>query len=143
MIRTMKEEDLKEAARLDSLCFKDSWSLEDFEKDFRDNPFFNGILIEEDGKILGYATFWTTFENAQLVRLGVDPDCRHQGLGGYLLNECEEKAKESGCEIFSLDVRAGNGSARTLYEHNGLHQLHVSKGYYPDGEDAIVMAKGL
>lgn len=143
MIRSVKKEDLVQLARLDDICFPLSWSLEDFEKDFEDNPFFRGMVVEEDARILAYATYWITFEKGQLVRIGVDPDHRHQGLGAHLLEECLEKAAREGCELFSLDVRKSNQDALSLYKHAGFVVLHEAAKYYPDGEDAYVMAKGI
>ena len=43
----------------------------------------------------------------------------------------------------TLEVRASNEAALNLYRKMGFIQVNVSKSYYPDGEDAIVMTLAL
>ena len=38
-----------------------------------------------------------------------------------------------------LEVRADNPRAQRLYERNGYRAIHVRRGYYDDGTDAIIM----
>ena len=40
-----------------------------------------------------------------------------------------------------LEVREGNIAARTLYESLGFVPEFVRKGYYSDGENAVLMKK--
>lgn len=47
------------------------------------------------------------------------------------------------CEYMTLEVRASNEAALNLYQKMGFIQVNVSKSYYPDGEDAIVMTLAL
>jgi ribosomal-protein-alanine N-acetyltransferase len=44
--------------------------------------------------------------------------------------------------ILILEVRVSNSPAQNLYKKLGFFELQRRKAYYPDGEDAIVMAKG-
>ena len=52
-------------------------------------------------------------------------------------------AKKLGAEQAFLEVRESNSSAKGLYVAFGFEQMGLRKGYYPDGEDAIVMTKKL
>ena len=48
--------------------------------------------------------------------------------------------KERGCVAYTLEVRAGNVPAISLYEKHGFKQDGIRKGYYQDNnEDAILM----
>ena len=54
-----------------------------------------------------------------------------------------DRAREAACEYMTLEVRASNEAALNLYRKMGFIQVNVSKSYYPDGEDAIVMTLAL
>ncbi len=57
--------------------------------------------------------------------------------------EALRQAMDAGCELFTLEVRVSNTPAKTLYENHGFTEIHRSKHYYSDGEDALVMGLGI
>lgn len=139
----MKHEDLAIISELESQCFIEPWNEEDCRRELDENPFSNGWVLKEENQILAYAFLWETFEMAQLARIGVQPNLRKQGLAKELMNHLCKRAKEAQCEFMTLEVRQSNTPAIRLYEGCDFIQVNVSKGYYPDGEDAIVMTKAL
>jgi ribosomal-protein-alanine N-acetyltransferase len=44
-------------------------------------------------------------------------------------------------EVSYLEVREHNQPAISLYQKFGFETMYVRKGYYPDGENALVMVK--
>ena len=56
---------------------------------------------------------------------------------------CQLRQTEGGNLQAGLEVRASNEAALNLYRKMGFIQVNVSKSYYPDGEDAIVMTLAL
>ena len=54
-----------------------------------------------------------------------------------------KQAREAQSEFLSLEVRESNQAALKLYEKLGLIPVNVSKNYYPDGENAVVMSMAL
>ena len=142
-VHPMTQADLPRIAELEQLCFEDAWPEESFAFELEENPFSHPLVFEEEGKIIGYAILWIMFEQAQRANIGIDPACRKNGYGQTLLQACIDQAKEAGCETFSLEVRESNTPARNLYEKAGFVFLHRAKGYYANGEDALVMAIGL
>lgn len=142
IFREMTEQDLPVVVELESKCFKEPWNEKDCLNELNENPFSHGwVLIDET--IVGYAFLWETFEMAQLARIGVDPVYRRKGYGNQLLNELFNRASLQECEFMTLEVRASNEKALNLYLKNGFIQVNVSKRYYPDGEDAIVLTRAL
>ena len=139
----MKHEDLAMIAALESQCFIEPWNEEDCRRELDENPFSNGWVLKEENEIVAYAFLWETFEMAQLARIGVQPNLRKQGLAKEMMNHLCKRAKEAQCEFMTLEVRQSNTPAIRLYEGCDFIQVNVSKGYYPDGEDAIVMTKAL
>lgn len=143
MIEIMRKEDLAQIVDLEKKCFNDAWNLEQIENELEVNPFSNGYMLKENDKVVAYAFMWETFEMAQIARIGVDPDQRKKHYGQKMMKELFEKARSGGCEYMSLEVRESNTAAIKLYEKLGFVTVNVSKGYYSDNENAIVMTRAL
>ena len=140
---SMKHEDLESVVALEKECFMEPWDFEDCRRELDENPFSNGWVLRKEDTIVAYSFLWETFEMAQLARIGVDPVFRKQGIAKEMMTHLAKRAREAGCEFMTLEVRQSNVAALHLYEGCGFIQVNVSKGYYPDGEDAIVMTKAL
>ena len=143
MIEIMRKEDLAQIVDLEKKCFNDAWNLEQVENELEVNPFSNGYMLKENDKVIAYAFMWETFEMAQIARIGVDPDQSKKHYGQKMMEELFEKARSGGCEYMSLEVRESNTVAIKLYEKLGFITVNVSKGYYSDNENAIVMTRAL
>jgi len=61
-----------------------------------------------------------------ILNLGVDESCRHQGIGTALLNFTEQYVREQGGEALDLCVFAFNKEAIKLYERLGYKTIDVS-----------------
>ncbi len=140
VLRVWQREDLEEISEIEKQCFSDPWKTAAFEN-FCSRPFYSGILLEENGEIVGYACASVLFQTAELLNLAVKEPFRRRGLGQKLLDGIFSLAKERGAQECFLEVRVSNGNAKRLYERNGFLPVNVRKRYYPDGEDALVMRK--
>lgn len=143
MIRRMLPADLERICLLEKQCFSDPWQKEHFQYELNGNPFSIPLVYEEQGNILGYAILWITFEEAQVCNIAAASISRRRGIGQALMAEMLQIARQRGCETFSLEVRAGNEAAILLYEKFGLIKMRRIHQYYSDGEDAIVMMRGI
>lgn len=139
-IRPFTNEDVAQIAELEKLCFSHPWKAEDFSAVCR-YPVLYGLALEEDGEIVGYCCTQVLFEDAELQNIAIAPKMRGKGLATLLLSAAEENAKTLGAEKCFLEVRVGNTPAVKLYEKFGYERIGVRKGYYEDGEDAILMRK--
>jgi ribosomal-protein-alanine N-acetyltransferase len=90
-------------------------------------------------RILGMVGFWTMAGEAHISTIGIRPAYRRQGLGELLLISAIELAQVLDSTIVTLEVRASNLPAQTLYEKYGFTRVGVRKGYYSDREDALIM----
>lgn len=72
--------------------------------------------------------------------IGVLPEYRRRGTGAALL-----QAIEAGMDLscIKLNVRASNLPAIRLYEGLGYGRSNTWRGYYQDGEDALIFEKRL
>lgn len=139
-IRTFTEKDIPKIAELEKLCFSDPWTEDALAAVCR-YPVLYGLAAEEDGEIVGYCCTQVLFEDAELQNIAVAPKMRGRGLAKDLLAAAEENAKTLGAEKCFLEVRVGNTPAIRLYEKFGYERIGVRKGYYGEGEDAILMRK--
>lgn len=138
MIREMKSEDIEEVLSINQECFNsDAWSRKAFEREFELKHSYKFVL-EEDGKIVGYAVVWKIFEDATLMSIAIRKDRWGRGYGkrlmGFLIDYLSGKA-----ERFLLDVRRSNIRAIRLYQSLGFKIVSERKKYYSDGENALQM----
>ena len=98
------------------------------------------IVAEKDG-ILGYAISEVSGNRGHIISMAVSPEYRRAGVGKALLQETIKRLG-SKIEEISLEVRAGNEAAMKLYEKFAFKRTGERRArYYPDGEDALIMAK--
>ena len=136
MIRRADVNDAKEIALLDDEMFEDSLSYEFIYSDLLKNPFAYYFVYEENDKIIGYINCWIS-ENTEILNFCVDKEYQHRGIGNLLFAEVEKVA--SG--VMTLEVRVSNTNAINFYSKRGFTKVLIRKGYYSNGEDAILMVR--
>jgi ribosomal-protein-alanine N-acetyltransferase len=91
--------------------------------------------------ILGFAGFWIMADEAHLTNIAVRESYRRQGIGELLLISVIDLATELNTSIVTLEVRASNTPARSLYGKYGFAQVGIRRGYYlSDREDGVLMS---
>jgi ribosomal-protein-alanine N-acetyltransferase len=74
-------------------------------------------------------------DEIDIIKIYTAKDFRKQGIGSALL----KKAKEMFQKKFILEVNENNISALAFYEKNGFSKIATRKGYYGNGQDAIIL----
>ena len=94
-------------------------------------------------EIVGYCLYQTTFEQAEVLRIGTDPKYQRQGIASQILNKLHELLQLNQVESLLLEVRADNTAAIALYEQQAFNIIHKRKGYYKmphkPAVDALIM----
>lgn len=95
--------------------------------------------------LLGYGIllFRSGSDRARLYSLCVDPAVKGQQLGARLLVQLIDQARSRGCRWLSLEVRADNQPALSLYERHGFRPTDSLSDYYEDGCTAWRMVRCL
>ena len=114
---------------------------------------FGGVLVareetnpdtaspETTDDVLGFVTFEVetgTYEQdvtrGTVSNLFVRPDRRDEGIGSRLLDAAEERLRDTGADVVSLDVMAANESARRFYRRHGYrpHRIELEKSIQND-----------
>lgn len=142
-IREAKVEDIKYVFDVEVKSFKYPYSMITFLTLL--NLFPNYFLISEYcGKVVGYVTAVIDRDGyGHIMSIAVDPEFRGLGIGRALMEAVESKLRYDGIKGVRLEVAVNNSIAIKLYERLGYKLVKVLHNYYPDGEDAYLMAKDL
>lgn len=97
--------------------------------------------------IIGFAGFWILADEAHITSIAAREVYRGQGIGELLLISVIDLAADLRARIITLEVRASNTAAQSLYAKYGFNQVGVRGGYYVDRgfpvgnrEDAVLMS---
>ena len=86
------------------------------------------LVLEEEGRLIGYASGITEHKWLYLTDLWIEENRRRQGLGSRLLRELEQRAAAEGMEHVYLWT-SGPGNPQ-FYEHNGYQSFAVLEDKY-------------
>ena len=137
----MAREHIPQIARLEKLCFSAPWSEAMLEEELF-NPQASFLVAEdEDGRVVGYAGLHVVLDEGYIDNVAVEPDARKHGVASSLLDVyCRYGA--ANLAFLTLEVRASNAPAISLYTKYGFAQAGRRKNYYQHpAEDAIIMTR--
>ena len=128
-------------ARLEKLCFSDPWSENSIAYELT-NPLSLWLVAVQNGSVLGYAGSQTVMGESDMMNLAVDPEQRRMGIGASLVNALVAALHKQGSTCLTLEVRASNAQAISLYRSLGFVQVGKRPNYYRNPrEDALILRK--
>ena len=149
---------LSAVLELDDLCFGGLWTLEAYQREL-DSP--NSVLLglfakdktdkaklgdkqsKNNEELLSIGCFWEILDEAHITLLAVHPHYQSRGLGQAMLLALMAQATERGLERATLEVRASNLPALSLYKKFGFKLAGRRRGYYKQTlEDALIFWRG-
>jgi len=137
-------DDLPALAALEDACFDDAWSADSVEDELR-HPDAVVLVVDDPGggMPVAYASWRKVLDEAELLRLAVEPRKRRRGLAGVLLAGGDTVLAAAGCSACFLEVREDNAGAIAFYEATGFHRIGRRRGYYAGVCDAFIYARAL
>ncbi len=157
-VKSLTAAHLPAMLELDQLCFGGLWTLTAYQRELESpNSDLLGIfsppvpcpllspcpLPPAPCPLLAIGCLWAILEEAHVTILAVHPQYRRQGLGQALLIALLKAALHRGLERATLEVRASNSSALSLYKKFDFKLAGRRRGYYQDtGEDALILWRG-
>ncbi|MBN3896527.1 MAG: ribosomal protein S18-alanine N-acetyltransferase [Nostoc sp.] len=141
-IQLLTPKHLSALLELDQACFGGLWTMEGYQREL-DSP--NSDLLGlfspvSNSRLLGMGCFWSILEEAHITILAVHPQYHRQGMGAALLYSLLKTACDRKMERATLEVRASNLGAISLYQKFGFKTAGRRRRYYQDNdEDALIL----
>lgn len=150
-MRSLGSFDLEILAELHRLCFTapwdQSWSTGSFAEILAMPGAAGWLISDQDAAALhqprGFILVRSVLDEMEIILVGTDPQYRQRGLGGRLVDQAIDFARQTGIKHVFLEHAAPNLAARALYRSRGFAEIGSRPGYYrgPAGEsiDARVL----
>ena len=136
----MNADHLDEIAELEQVCFSTPWSRNMLAEELDNALSAFLVALDDGGHVAGYAGLQVVLDEGYITNIAVRPECRRQGVAAKLLQVFLDFAQGNRLAFLTLEVRASNTAARTLYEKLGYAQAGQRRNYYEHPkEDAIIM----
>ena len=103
----------------------------------------HGLVAPWGVSLRGVALLQLLSPEAELLQVAVAVRHRHHGIGRALVRGSLALAARAGAEAVFLEVRPSNEPALSLYLTEGFAQVGRRRGYYSDGEDALIMRRSV
>lgn len=135
--RVLGEADLQACLNLDRLALGGLWSLEQWQRELSE-PARPCLGVGGPDALLAATTGWLILDELHVTAVAVHPAHRRLGLGRRVLEALLEHGRGLGGARATLEVAEGNTAARALYAALGFRNAGRRRGYYRNGEDALI-----
>jgi [ribosomal protein S18]-alanine N-acetyltransferase len=137
VVTAMATADLDAVRAVEQACFDDPWTSTGWHEELTrvDRRWRVG---RADGEVVGFGGLWLAPDAAHVLRLAVRPDRRGSGAGAALVEALLAQAEAARLPA-TLEVRASNRAAISLYRRQGFVSHGLRPRYYADREDALVL----
>lgn len=141
MIEKMTKKHIDRVAEIEKECFSHPWSIKSLESELaNENSHF--YVAYENGVIAGYIGMNIVIDEGYIYNVAVSEKFRKKGIGSSLVNHLVTYGKKNNLCFLTLEVRAGNLNAQSLYSKFGFIKVGERKNYYSEpAENAILMTK--
>jgi ribosomal-protein-alanine N-acetyltransferase len=139
-IGPMRRRHLRSVLRIEQQVYPRPWSMGLFmsELGYRGSRVY--CVARVGATVVGYGGLMLVADDGHITTLAVDPAWHRRQLGTRLLHALAAAAVERGAKNLTLEVRASNQAAQSLYRAFGFAPAGIRKGYYVESnEDAIIM----
>ena len=140
IVREMNRDDIPRIAELESLCFSEPWSEKALSESLDAGTLF--FVAQKGDEVIGYIGISVISGEGYITNVAVFPEYRKMGVASALLNRVIKLKDEMPLEFVSLEVRASNDAAISLYNKLGFLECGRRKGFYRNPtEDASIMTR--
>jgi ribosomal-protein-alanine N-acetyltransferase len=137
----MTEAHVAAVAKLEAACFAAPWSENSVASELK-NPLSLWLVAVEGDTVVGYVGSQTVMGETDMMNVAVHPNCRRRGIAKGLLEALIRTLKKLGSRSLTLEVRASNEPAITLYTEFGFLEAGRRRNYYRNPkEDALILRK--
>jgi ribosomal-protein-alanine N-acetyltransferase len=134
--------DVEAVHRIEEASFPAPWRREFFSAEVNADSRFN-IVARKEGVLVGYLFGMWIFDEMHVNKIAVEAAHRRHGIANALMQRAFEFARQHDITSISLEVRQSNRAAQEFYRFLDFETSYIRKGYYPDGEAAVVMVRAM
>ena len=144
--------DLKNVMELEKVSFPSPWTLATYHSELTRNSRSRYLKVgpapvpgvRATGAalpaLIAQGGFMLFGAEMHIVTIAVLPDWRGRSIGEWLLLALLALGREEGAHTATLEVRVSNEIALRLYRRAGFEAVGYRRRYYPDKEDARILA---
>ncbi|MEO0350020.1 MAG: ribosomal protein S18-alanine N-acetyltransferase [Cyanobacteria bacterium P01_A01_bin.15] len=136
--QTLTDELLPEVLALDQVCLGGLWTETGYRREI-ESPNSDLLVLLAAHRVVGLGCVWAILDEAHITTLAIHPDYHRQRLGQLLLTQILQLARHRALTHATLEVRASNHRALSLYQKFGFQTAGRRKRYYKDDEDALIL----
>ena len=137
----MTQAHISRIAELETICFNDPWPDAAIRSEL-ENPLSYWLVAVDGDQVVGYVGSQSVMGEADIMNVAVDPAYRRKGVAKNLLVSLERDLSAKEVHSLTLEVRASNAPAITLYDSLGFVQVGRRPSYYhKPKEDALILRK--
>ena len=141
IITKMTESHVAQVAELEKLCFRDPWSENSVASELH-NALSLWLVAVDGERVAGYVGSQTVMDESDMMNVAVHPDYRKQGIATALILGLVEELRKRGSRSLTLEVRASNETAISVYSKLDFQEVGRRKNYYRNPrEDALILRK--
>ncbi len=139
-LREARLDDIGAMQALDAPCRLSTWSELGY-RGLLQRPDVESVVAEDGSEgVIGYYIASNLPDDAEILKIAVEPGYQGQGIGQQLLTRALQRAAHLGCSRCFLEVRPSNYRAIRFYLRNGFRAQGRRRDYYHDPrEDALIM----
>ena len=128
---------LEACLALDQASFAGLWTRQQWHRELSaSDRLCLGLLRKQ--RLIAVACGWLVVDELQISTVAVAPDQRRHGHGKQVLMALLETACGRGAASATLEVSAANRAANALYGRCGFITKGIRRGYYRNGDDALI-----
>jgi ribosomal-protein-alanine N-acetyltransferase len=122
---------------IDAHSFEEYWTKDDFKREIKKQSVVCR-LAEDAGATRGFVLYELYLHRIHIIRIGVHPKYRKQGIGSALLADVAGRLSEDR-NLLAAEVRESNLPLQLFLSSEGYNAVEVMRNYYADtGEDCFV-----
>ncbi|MAN20070.1 ribosomal protein S18-alanine N-acetyltransferase [Synechococcus sp. A15-60] len=140
-IRELGSGDLEDCLSLDQQALDDFWTQEQWSRELADRDRLVLGAVLDQNTLVAVASAWLVLDELQIMVVAVTPAHQRQGIGSRLLNALLRLGQSRGAQTASLEVASTNLAAQKLYNRCGFANCGLRKGYYSNGDDALLQRR--
>ncbi len=138
----MNPDHVSAVAELEKICFgTEAWSEKSVASELV-NKLSLWLVAIDEGTVAGYVGSQTVMGETDMMNVAVHPEYRRRGIAEALIIALMDALKEKESHVLTLEVRASNEPAISLYGKLGFAEAGRRKNYYRNPkEDALILRK--